>query len=434
MSTLLLADGDPSVRTTLARSLAGYGFAVIATASVQEAVNVLRSRDVDILVTELALPEADGFALLAHVKQHAADLPTVVLSAADPAAYRERLAELGSPRVLRKPLSVKELVREVRAALSETVRGSVTGIGLPSLLQMLEWERKTCSVRATGEAGRGRLDFVAGGLFNAYSYTSGAEGEAAAFEIFSWDDAALELERLHPTAKRLGRLIHTPLQRLLIDAMRQKDERARQAPANTPGDAVLVGETEDEMFFRRRRTPAAQAPAAQAKADPAAAHVATLPAPTTTSAPAALEGPSGVATASADALVDVPADITTSTDALVARVPELLEGLLGGTDGAHAALLVDYGSGVTLGQAGGGVNLQVAAVGNTQVVRAKLKTMADLGLDEELEDILITLSTQYHLLRVLPGRKLFVYLVLSRKANLARARLKLKTLTDLMNA
>lgn len=102
-------------------------------------------------------------------------------------------------------------------------------------------------------------------------------------------------------------------------------------------------------------------------------------------------------------------------------------------DGALAALLVDYGSGVALGQAGGGVNLQVAAVGNTQVVRAKLKTIADLGLDEELEDILITLSTQYHLLRVIPGRELFFYLVLSRKANLARSRHKLKGLADLLN-
>ncbi len=441
MSTLLLADGDPSVRTTLARSLAGYGFAVIATASVQEAVGVLRSREVDVLVTEIMVPGADDLALLAHVKQHAAGLPTVVLSAADPAAYGEQLAEHGLPPVLRKPLSVKELVHTVRGVLSEAVRGRVTGIGLPSLLQMLEWERKTCSVRATGAAGRGRLDFTAGELVNAYSYTSRAEGEAAAFEIFSWDDAVLELERLHPSAKRLGRLIHTSLQRLLIDAMRQKDERAQQAPANTPDDAVLVGETEDEMFFRRRRTPAAptpavQTPAVQAKADPAAAHVATLPAPTAVvdltvglSAPAAApEGLSGATTTSTDALTDA------SNDALAARVPGLLEGLLSGTDGALAALLVDYGSGVALGQAGGGVNLQVAAVGNTQVVRAKLKTMADLGLSEELEDILITLSTQYHLLRVLPGRKLFVYLALSRRANLARARLKLKSLTDLMNA
>ena len=231
--------------------------------------------------------------------------------------------------------------------------------------------------------------------------------------------------------------------------MRQKDERARQTPANTPDDAVLVGETEDEMFLRRRRAPATQVPASQAPAvqvdsDPAAAHVATLPALTRT-APEATPASSRVLSyltphvipdpAVPKSPLDAPAaPLDAPTDTLIVRVPELLNGLLSGVDGALAALLVDYGSGVALGQAGDGVNLQVAAVGNTQVVRAKLKTMADLGLDEELEDILITLSTQYHLLRVLPGRKLFVYLVLSRKANLARARLRLKSMTDLMSA
>ena len=97
---------------------------------------------------------------------------------------------------------------------------------------------------------------------------------------------------------------------------------------------------------------------------------------------------------------------------------------------ALAALLVDYRSGVALGRSGGGVNLEVAAVGNSRVVQAKLKTIAALGLDEELEDILITLSSQYHLIRVLPGRGQFLYLVLSRKANLARARLKLQRLAE----
>lgn len=431
MSTLLLADDDSGVRTTLARSLAGYGFAVIATANGQEAISVLRSRDVDLLVTELSLPGTDGFALLAYVKQHAINLPTVVLTAADPASYRERLSDLGSPQVLRKPVSVKRLAHEARGALSEAVRGSVTGITLPSLLQMLEWEHKTCSVRATAPEGEGRLDFLSGGLINAYSYTSQAEGEAAALEIFGWNDADLGLERLYPTAKRLGRLIHTPLQHLLIEAMRQKDERARQPSVDTPEDAVLVGETEDEMFFRRR-----------GRRDAPATHVATPPnstealaeVPPAQAAPATSSPEPASAAAVAEPVVGATeARKGAQEGAFTARTTEMLNSLLSEVDGGLAAMLVDYRGGVALGQVGGGVNLEVAAVGNSQVVRAKMKTMATLGLDEELEDILITLSTQYHLLRVLPGQATFVYLVLNRKANLARSRRKLKEFTDLLS-
>jgi hypothetical protein len=77
-----------------------------------------------------------------------------------------------------------------------------------------------------------------------------------------------------------------------------------------------------------------------------------------------------------------------------------------------------------LGAAGGGVNLEVAAAGNTEVVRAKRKTMKALALNEHIEDILITLGRQYHLIRPLSSNDaLFIYVVLDRnRANLAMAR------------
>lgn len=100
-------------------------------------------------------------------------------------------------------------------------------------------------------------------------------------------------------------------------------------------------------------------------------------------------------------------------------------------DGAMAVALVDQASGMALATAGSakGLNLEVAAAGNTNVMRAKYDTMRELGLKEDIEDVLITLDTQYHLIRPVTsesGKGLFVYLVLDKaKANLAMARFKL---------
>lgn len=95
-------------------------------------------------------------------------------------------------------------------------------------------------------------------------------------------------------------------------------------------------------------------------------------------------------------------------------------------DGALCAALVDSGSGMILGQIGSGVDLEVAAAGNTEVVRAKMRTMRDLGLNDVIEDILITLGKQYHIIRPMQKQEgLFVYLVLDKaKSNLALARRK----------
>ncbi|MER6632539.1 hypothetical protein ABT301_30680 [Streptomyces sp. NPDC000987] len=112
----------------------------------------------------------------------------------------------------------------------------------------------------------------------------------------------------------------------------------------------------------------------------------------------------------------------------MASVEVSLKEMMAGIEGALGAAVVDYTSGMALGTLGGGkdLDLTIAAAGNTDVIRAKVRTMEQLGLASRIEDVLITLEGQYHLIRLVSGRNgngLFLYLVLDKaRSNLAMAR------------
>jgi hypothetical protein len=88
-----------------------------------------------------------------------------------------------------------------------------------------------------------------------------------------------------------------------------------------------------------------------------------------------------------------------------------------------------------LGNAGSGVDLEVASAGNTEVIRSKLKTMRALGLNDVIEDILITLGKQYHIIRPSSRKEgVFIYLVLDKsRSNLAMARRKTQDVDKELN-
>lgn len=127
---------------------------------------------------------------------------------------------------------------------------------------------------------------------------------------------------------------------------------------------------------------------------------------------------------------NIGADPATEGTSPMAQLDQTVNELLS-IDGATGAAIVDIDSGMALAFGGApGFDLSVAAAGNSNVVRAKMTTMRDIGLTGEIEDIMITLNAQYHLINILASEGtagLFIYLTLDRaKANLALARHKLK--------
>ncbi len=119
--------------------------------------------------------------------------------------------------------------------------------------------------------------------------------------------------------------------------------------------------------------------------------------------------------------------------------PNMIEqdlGALKDLSGFIGACLVDSESGIMLGSAGGSGShdLEVAAAGNTEILKAQATTSNMLGLKDDVEDILISLGSQYHLIRpVSSNRQVFLYVALDRSAaNLGLARMTVKQVESRM--
>lgn len=116
---------------------------------------------------------------------------------------------------------------------------------------------------------------------------------------------------------------------------------------------------------------------------------------------------------------------------------KIVENILEDLPGLMAIAVVDVTSGMSLASHTNSpaINPDTAAAYNTEVVRQKQKAMAALKLTgESIQDILITLSNQLHLIKLSDDGNKFIYLVVnSREVNLAIAREVIRNYSDLLN-
>ena len=238
--TVLIVDDDPGILHVLADGLANVLdlFDVVTASNGVEAIEELDRQSVDVLVTDLAMPVMDGFSLIAYVTNRRSTLPVVVLSGMVGSMLDQRLAGYGGLRVLRKPISYQDVATCVLEEIERVDRGQVEGIPLAGVLQLIEAERRSCTIVVRSGRRRGQLQFESGRLMNAFSDDFGAEGEAAAYDIMSWPDTSIEFEPL-PTNVR--RLIHTPMQLMLVELAVAQDQARELEDADPP----LAEPTED---------------------------------------------------------------------------------------------------------------------------------------------------------------------------------------------
>lgn len=225
VKTVLIADDEKSFLLSLRDGLRRHEsqFRVLTAENGKEAISLLRALPVDLLITDLKMPQLDGFELLAWTTREKPALPVIVMTAFGTTEIEAQLAEIESLQYLEKPLALSDLENAIFTALKARARSYIRGITLATFVQLMRIEKKSCTLKISHGQDHGYLFLRAGELYDAES--GDLRGEAAAYEILSWDDTEIEMDT---QCRRQERVIESSLEYLLIDAYRIRDEKRHQ--------------------------------------------------------------------------------------------------------------------------------------------------------------------------------------------------------------
>jgi CheY-like chemotaxis protein len=402
---ILITDDEPLFRTSAAESLRGRfpGVEVLEAGHGNEALERLERTPIDVLVTDLQMPELGGIELIARVSSHRMPIQIIVVSAFITEQTRANLDELGALVYIDKPIDLGALHLAVERMLA-VPRAHVSGVTLAGFVQLLEVEQQTCALRVASPDGVGTLVFERGVLTDAW--TGELAGDPAALAVLRFRDCTLDLVGV---LRSENPRVTQPLSFLLLESARRADEAVVEPVAGQWELLSLIPPPPDSDAFAPTPTPLAPAPAQEDASAPAAM-------------PPSNEG---------SALEPPPAHRRSlgpgGPASLLRDVIEI--------EGAMAVALVDGARRIALGSAGSAANLDLEslAVSATDLLASERALLDRLGVSTGIEEIQVDSQSHIHLIRPLEIRSsdpdspgTFLFLVADRaRVNIGLARRQL---------
>jgi two-component system KDP operon response regulator KdpE len=120
-AVILVIEDEPPIRRFLRTSLGAQGYELIEAGTVKEGLLQASSRNPDVVVVDLGLPDGDGVDVIRHLREWS-DVPIIVLSARGADADKVRGLDAGADDYLTKPFSMSEFMARLRAALRRRTR------------------------------------------------------------------------------------------------------------------------------------------------------------------------------------------------------------------------------------------------------------------------------------------------------------------------
>lgn len=238
MARILIVDDDPDTRGAVVAALSGPEREIRTAADGDEALAVARSFAPHVVVTDVSMPKRSGFELaVALAERRSTALASIIfVTALDSLEQRIHGLRLGAVDYLTKPFAIEELSLRVDNALRASLRahdlyehalaGSLSRLGLATLLNVLALERKTGELELTSETSEARVLVREGSVIAASGTGSTSAGAPCVYELLRWQTgrfAFRERPVVEPDEIRMSTIA------LLLEGARRTDEDRRDA-------------------------------------------------------------------------------------------------------------------------------------------------------------------------------------------------------------
>jgi DNA-binding response OmpR family regulator/predicted regulator of Ras-like GTPase activity (Roadblock/LC7/MglB family) len=237
MKTVLIVDDDESFLHSLIDGFKAYEdkFAIATAGDGIDAVATLKKQKINLVLTDLKMPRMDGFELVAHLGNNYPNIPIIIMTAFGTPEMEENLRDMGTFQYIEKPIDFKALVDKIIQGLNGPSKGFITGVSLSSFLQLLELDKKTCTLTIHAGSKKGTMHFRDGVLLDAISPE--LQGSEAAYIIVSWKNVEIEIENSCPIEDKN---IAETLGFILLEGSRRKDEaKEMKRIGNASSDTAL---------------------------------------------------------------------------------------------------------------------------------------------------------------------------------------------------
>lgn len=251
MKTILLMGMDKRSGDILSKPLKAYDdlFQLLIAENDDQIMEISSGIRLDLVIADMSRPENKNLEMIHHIKKISPETPVISIINVSNPLPELKIEYPGITEYINKPVDTQRLTDTILKMLDIDMSGQIRGISLPSFLQMIEMEEKTCYLKVRQNRNTGYLYFKKGDLIAAETATR--ENEEAACEIIGWENANIEI---FAADKNLEKKIDAPLINILMETLKRKDEKnphpaKRETVRKRTPDRSLKKPSEPDLYF-----------------------------------------------------------------------------------------------------------------------------------------------------------------------------------------